>query len=164
MAEPVHEQISAAIRTRLLTIVEDGGTTYWYTPDAVVRCLEWLPSYDVSMKHMIFIKPEPDEVRELATGKQLEGEAPFSVLIVRNDERASKWPWDEEKSEDPISATVINRCVADVRAALFSEVTLGGLAWNLAVGPITADYSYQIGGAWLSAVLQFTVRYSYTAA
>lgn len=163
MAEPVHEQISAAIRTRLLTIVADGGATYWYTPDAVVRCLEWLSSYDVSKEHMLFIKPEPDSVSEATTGT-FQGLAPFSVLIVKKDERASRHPFDEEKSEEPIAATVISRAVADVRAALLSEVTLGGLAWNVADGEITADYSYQIGGAWLSAVLAFSVKYDYPKA
>jgi len=162
VAEPVHEQISAAIRTRLLTIVADGGATYWYTPDAVVRCLEWLSSYDVSKNHMLFIKPEPDSVSEATTGT-IQGTAPFSVLIVRADERASRHPFDEEQSADPIAATVIARAVADVRAALLSEVTLGGIAWNVADGTIDADYSYQVGGAWLSALVTFTVRYDYAA-
>lgn len=159
MVEPTHERISAAIRTRLLTIVAD-GTSYWYTPDAVVRCLEWLSSYDVSKDHMLFIKPEPDTVSEGTTGT-IQGLAPFSVLIVRADERASRHPFDEEQSSDPIAATVIARSVADVRKALLSEVTLGGIAWNVADGEITADYSYQIGGAWLSALVTFTVRYDY---
>lgn len=163
MAEPVHEQIAAAIRTRLLTIVGDGGTTYWYTPDAVVRCLEWLSSYDVSKEHMLFIRPEPDNVSEGTTGT-VNGSAPFSVLIVRKDERASRHPFDEEQSDDPIAATVISRAVADVRAALLSDPTLGGVAWNVADGTIDADYSYQIGGAWLSAVVSFTVRYDYSVA
>jgi hypothetical protein len=163
VAEPVHEQISAALRTRLLAIVEDGGATYWYTPDAVVRCLEWLSSYDVSKEHMLFIKPEPDTVSEATTGT-FQGSAPFSVLIVRKDERASRHPFDEERSEEPIAATVISRAVADVRAALLSEVTLGGLAWNVADGAIEADYSFQIGGAWLAALLTFTVKYDYPKA
>lgn len=169
MVEPVHEQISAAIRTRLLTIVADGGTTYWYTPDAVVRCLEWLSSYDVSKGHMLFIKPEPlDKVSEgttaSATQYNAKGLAPFSVLIVKKDERASRHPFDEEQSSDPIAATVISRAVEDVRVALLSEVTLGGLVWNVADDGIDADHSYQVGGAWLSALVTFTVRYDYTRA
>lgn len=166
MAEPLHEQISAAIRTRLLTIEADGGATYWYTPDAVVRCLEWLSSYDVSKDHMLFVRPDSDSLSEgttsSATQYNAKGSAPFSVLIVRKDERSSRHPFDEEKSSDPIAATVISRAVEDVRVALLSEVTLGGLAWNVADGSIEADYSFQVGGAWLSAVVTFTVAYDYT--
>jgi hypothetical protein len=128
----------------------------------VVRCLEFLSTYDVSKEHMLFVRPDPDSVSEATTGT-IQGTAPFSVLIVRADERASRHPFDEEQSSDPIAATVIARAVADVRAALLSEVTLGGIAWNVADGEITADYSYQIGGAWLSALVTFTVRYDYAA-
>lgn len=161
MAESAHEQISEALKARLLTIIEDGGTTYWYTPDAVVRCLEFMGSYvDVSKEHMLFLKPENDQVSEGATGR-VNGLAPFSLLIVRKDERASRHPLDSVS--DPIAATVIGRCVADVRAALLSEVTLGGLAWNIADGAIEADYSFQVGGAWVSALVTFTVKYDYAA-
>jgi len=162
MAEPVHEQISAAIRTRLLTIVADGGTTYWYTPDAVVRCLEFLSSYDVSKEHMLFIRADPFDVSEGTTGT-IHGTAPFSVLIVRADERASRHPFDEEASDEPIAAKVITRAINDVCKALLSDVTLGGLAWNVADGTIACDPSYQVGGAWLSALVTFTVRYDYAA-
>lgn len=162
MAESIHEQISAALQTRLRTIAEDQGTTYWYTPDKVFRVLEFSGAdLDDSFEHLLFIRPDEDTIREGATSR-VEGDARFTVLIAKKDQRASKSPLDEEKDEGPIAATVIGRCIADVRAALLSEVTLGALAWNVMQGSSEAEFSDPVDG-WLVAKVSFTVRYDYAA-
>ena len=162
MAESIHEQISAALQTRLRTIAEDQGTTYWYTPDKVFRVLEFSGAdLDDSYEHLLFLRPDSDTIREGATSR-VEGDAPFTVLIAKRDERTSKRPEAEEQDESPIAATVIGRCVADVRAALLSEVTLGALAWNVMQGASEADFSYAVDG-WLCATVTFTVRYDYAS-
>jgi hypothetical protein len=37
VAEPILDQIESAIQARLAAIVGDGGLTYWFTPDKVLR-------------------------------------------------------------------------------------------------------------------------------
>lgn len=162
MAESLHEQISAALQARLKTIESDGGDTYWYTPDAVYRVLEFTGAdLDDSRDLTLFLRPDEDTITEGATTR-VEGIAPFTVLIAHRDLRASKSPGVEESDEAPTGATIIGRCVADVRAALISEVTLGGLAWNVINGASTADYSYAVEG-WLCATVTFSVKYDYAA-
>lgn len=163
MAESVHEQISAALQELLQSIESDGGDSYWYTPDAVHRVLEFTGAdLDDSQDILLFLRPDNDLIREGSTS-QVEGEADFTVLIAKKDERASKAPSSEESNEEPIAATVIGRCVADVRAALLSDVTLGGIAWNVINGSSSADYSYAVEG-WLCATVTFTVAYDYSVA
>lgn len=161
MAESLHEQISAALQTRLRSIVADGGQTYAYTPDKVFRVLEFQPDYlDDSFDLLLFLRPDEDSITEGTTFRRVIGQAPFTVLI------AKKWqmqaPLAEEAGAEPLSVTVIGDCVADVRTALLSEVTLGGLVWNVMNGASSADYSEQVAG-WLCALVRFTVAYEYTA-
>ena len=162
MAESLHEQISEALQTRLKAIAADNGTTYWYTPDAVYRVLEFSGAdLDDSLDLILFLRPDNDIVREGATTR-VEGEATFTVLIAARDMRASKSPTTDDEGTDPPGPTIIGRCVADVRAALLSEVTLGSLAWNVARGEIEADYSFAVE-KWLCATVTFTVAYDYAA-
>ena len=162
MAETLHEQISAALQTRLEEITCDGGETTWYSPDMVYRVLEFSAAdLDDSQTHLLFLRPDNDIVREGATSR-VEGEATFTILIAKKDARSSKSPIAEAVDDEPIAATVIGRCVGDVRAALLSEVTLGGLAWNVADGEISADYSFPVE-QWLCATVSFTVLYDYAA-
>jgi len=161
VAESQHEQISAAIKTRLDTITSDSGTTYWYTPDRVVRCLDFAGNWlDSSYTLLHFLKPEPYTVAESSTGRRVKGEAAFSLLIARKDERATLNPFDDE-SESAIGATVIARCINDAVRVLLLEPTLGGGAWNVAKGEINVDPSYRVEGPWLCALLTFTVEFDY---
>ncbi len=163
MAEPLHEQISAALQARLRTIAADNGTSYWYTPDRVFRVLEFQGSdLDDSFEHLLFLRPDDDQISEGTTGT-IEGEANFTVLIAKKDTRGAKAAQSEESDGSPIAATVISRCVADIRRVLLSEVTLGGLAWNVMGGECTADYSWPVEG-WLCATVTFGVQYDYPKA
>lgn len=167
MAESLHEQISAALKVRLESIEEDGGETYWYTPDRVYRTLEFMAAdLDDSLDYLLFLRPDNDLIREGQTSR-VEGEAPFTVWIAKKDARAGKSPLTEEQDEQPIAATVIGRCVADVRAALLSDVTLTSdnvaVAWNVMKGSSDADYSQPVDG-WLCATVTFTVAYDYSTA
>jgi hypothetical protein len=166
VAESLHEQISAALKTRLESIEEDGGTTYWYTPDKVYRTLEFMAAdLDDSLDYLLFLRPDNDNIRE-STNFHIRGEAPFTVWIAKKDDRAGKSPLTEEQDEQPIAATVIGRCVADVRAVLLTDVTLTtdnvALAWNVMSGTSEADYSQPVEG-WLCATVTFTVAYDYAA-
>jgi len=160
--ESIHEQISAALQTRLRTIAEDQGTTYWYTPDKVLRVIEFSGAdLDDSYEHLLFLRADPYKISEGATSR-VDGEAPFTVLIAKRDARTSQKPQDEENDEQPIGPTVVSRIVEDVHVALLSEVTLGALAWNVMHGSFDVDPSYFVDG-WLCATVTFTVRYDYAA-
>jgi len=162
--EPLHEQISQALVARLGEISEDGGYSFWYTPDRVDRVLDWEnANIDDSLTHTLFLKPLNDTVTEGTTGDatwaNVKGEASFEVLIVKKDDRADRNPQTEDADMAAIGPTVISRCVADVRTVLLREPTLDGLVWNVANGDTTADYSFNLGGPWLAAVVGFTVVY-----
>ena len=163
MAEPIREQIGAAIQARLRTIAADNGTTYWYTPDRVFRVLEVDGSdLDDSFEYLLFLRADPDQVREGTTGT-IEGSAPYTVWVAKKDARSSKAAQTEEADGSPIAVTVIERCVADVRRVLLSEVTLGGLAWNVIDGESSAEFSRPVEG-WLCATVTFGVQYDYPKA
>jgi hypothetical protein len=169
MAEPVHEQISRAIVARLREINEDGGHTFWYTPDAVKRCLDFeTVSLDDSYEHLLFVKPTQDAMSHGASGSStianFDAEAGFEVLIVRRDPHPDRLPDDEDDDDAgnteaaTLGPTVIARCVHDVRTVLLRESTLDGLVWNVLRGETLADYSYNVAG-WLAAVISFSVEY-----
>ncbi len=170
MAEPQHERIAAALAERFRGIAEDGGVHYHYSVDAVARVVEFqaLP-LDESRDLVYFLRADEGNEQEGTSGTsttyRASGEATFSVLIAKNDGRTADNPFDLAKEEAAIPPTVIARCISDLRHSLFSEVTLHdsteALAWNVMKGPSPADYSYQIGHPWLSAVVTFTVAYEY---
>jgi hypothetical protein len=172
VAEPQHEQISAALAERFRGIASDGGANYWYDVDKVVRVTEFSAvALDDSVSEGLLLFLRADEGTEeegtttTATEYNATGLATFSVLIAKRDGRTADNPMDWVKEESAIPPTVISRCVSDLRHALFSEVTLVvdnvALAWNVMKGPSVADYSFQIGHPWLAAVVNFTVAYDY---
>lgn len=157
MAESTHEQIAQALKTRLETITTDSPK--------VLRCRDW-PSAAVAERELtIYLKANPYTSTEGTSGDAnggfAEERASFSILIVKLYERSSNNAEDEEQRSEDLAPTVISRCIRDVVKALLSEVTLGGLAWNVADGQIEIDPDFRISGACLSAELTFSVKYHY---
>lgn len=157
MAESTHEQVAAAIKARLQTIVTDSPK--------VLRCRHWPASFAVERDLTIYLKAEPYTCAEGTTGDANGGfaneAAPFSILAVKKYERSTTDPEAEDESSEDIGATVISRTIRDVIKALLSNVTLNGLVWNVADGQIEVDPTFDISGAFLAAEIRFSAKYDY---
>ena len=156
MAESIHEQIAAALRTSLAGIVSDAGATYWYTPGAVIR-VSFFPadfalseSYDV----VYVLSPAAEDFTEEATG-QVRAQASFALQLARKHRVGTENPYIEST---PSRWTVVNRLVRDAVRRLLTDVTLGGLAVNVATDSISIDREQYLEG-WAMAQLSFTVEY-----
>ena len=166
MAESIHNQIIAALVTRLEALEEDGGSTCWYTPNrvVVVNSYERLLA-DPTIKHIYALRPAEETHEEHHTGSSAAGGglraiAEFYLLMMRRDEREAMNPFEEAT---PTRATIVDRIVRDVLRALFLDVTLGGLAINIVQGSLVIDRDLDIEGKWAVAEARFGIDYEYLA-
>ena len=165
MAESKHNQIAAALKARFEGIVGDSGTTYWYTPAKVAR----VQSYDrlladptVGMVYALRAGEErhrEESTGAAATGGILAAEAEFFVLLLRPTAAADDNPFGADASTKALEQ---DRMVRDFLRALFLDVTLGGLASNIADGSLIVDRDVEVEG-WAVAEARFTVLYTYPA-
>lgn len=165
MAESKHGQIAEALKSRLGAIAADGGATYWYTPDRVVR----VQAYDRMLADptvgMVYaIRAGQEQHAEESTGDATSGgvvaaEAEFFVLMVRPTQATDDNPFGADESTKAIEQ---DRMVRDFLRALLLDVTLGGLAHNVVLGSLIVDRDVAVEG-WAVAEARFVVRYSYPA-
>ena len=120
-AEPIREQILAAVHTRLSGLTANG--TYWYTPGEVARdCKNFdeprgFPFYGVIEGQEAPDGEDNDDVHEVLT-----------VIVVG-------WIKNQENRR-----IVLNRAIGDVKKAIFTDETWGDLAiWTEAPTVITDE-------------------------
>jgi hypothetical protein len=160
VAESIHEQIAAALRTSLAAITADGGTTYWYKPDVVARVTFFDEmQLDRGYQHVVLVRPGDEMHSEYQTG-QCQANAEMFVLVARQFDGATENPYRES---EPTRWQIANRCVRDVLRALWSDVTLGGLAQNIVADSLVVDRARYVAG-WCLAELRFEVTYVYSKA
>lgn len=168
MAEPVAEQIASALKTALLAIVEDGGTTYWYTPDAVLISAVDPAIVDgaTGVDCFYVLEPRTDSTEEMTSGT-IVGRIAFSLLGFKRIGSATSDPW---KDSSHLELLYRERMARDVRRMLYTNVQLSGVTWtaaslvvqNVADGSVEADYTITIdaeGCAWSSVLMTFNVLY-----
>lgn len=165
MAESIHYQISQALVAALDAIAGDGGSTYWYTPSRVVRVSVWDRLIaDASHEHILGLRAGEETHTEESTGTTATGggmlaTAEFYLLMLRREEADTGDPFDKPTTPREL---VVDRMVRDcVRALLGGDVTLGGLAINIADGSLIVDRDIAVEGAWAVAEARFAVQYSY---
>jgi hypothetical protein len=165
VAESIHEQIAAAIQTSLAAIVSDGGTTYWYTPGAVVRTL-WFSDEEGDLNLLqeeiggaIYAIRPGDETHEEGTTGQMRAEADIFILVAM--------PFTDPETPFanavPSRWTVVNRMVRDVLRKLLVDVRLlsaGGAVENIFASPVIVDRDRFVEG-WAIAEIQMQVSYHY---
>jgi hypothetical protein len=83
VAEPVHEQIMAAVRNLLAGVVGNGGDPYWYTPDAVIRS----PSFHGGCLHpthgVVYVIVPDRTLRRKEATRTLLGQIEFDVVALK---------------------------------------------------------------------------------
>lgn len=160
MAESIAEQVAAALKTALAGIVGDGGTTYWYTPDKVVR-VSFFPdqfALDPAQGDVIYIlSPGSEELSEAATGRLCRSEHEFVLQVARQHRVATENPYIEGT---PTRWTVVNRLVRDAFKKLTQDVQVGGIAVNVNTDGMSVDREQYTDG-WAMAQIRFTVTFDF---
>lgn len=107
--DPIDEQILAAVKTRLSLITN--GSTYFYTPGEVLR--DW-KNFDEVKGFPFYGVIEGELKREEATFSNVEVTLPATIVgwVKHDTDRRS----------------VLNKAVADVIRAIYTDETWGGLA------------------------------------
>ena len=163
--ESKHNQIAQALIDRFAAIVTDGGTTYWYTPARVVRVQAYdrlLADPTVGLVYAIRAGDErhrEESTGDATTGGRMEATAEFFVLLLRPTEAADADPFGADAGTKAIEQ---DRMVRDFLRALFLDVTLGGLASNIAAGSLVVDRDTDVEG-WAVAEARFSAVYTYPA-
>ena len=137
MAEPRSEQILEALKAQLQAILSDGGTTYWYTPTAVVRGDFDDDVLDASLgteatPAVVYLLSLDDELDEDETFQATRCEMHVDLLVARRFTPANENPHLVEvaAATDPAMRrqTVQNRLAADAKRALRGNFKLTSLA------------------------------------
>ena len=166
---PRHTRIADAIVARLLTMT--AGSTYWYTPGAVVRSRRPKDSdaFPMNIQHVLILIPDAEKHTPDTTTEILK-EATYFIQASKNLKAS--------KSEDIFSSTHvppetvaakmaedIERCLVgnsitdDVRQAWLTDVTEG--AYPIAEQLFIEDVDYSIyAEGWAIVVLAIRVTYS----
>jgi hypothetical protein len=156
VSESIHEQIAAALATRLTALEADGGVTCWYTPDRVDRVTFFEDRFlDTAVEHQILLWPGAETHMEHSTG-QCRAVCPLTILVAHQIGAASEMP---DEIAPPTRWTIASRSARDVLRALWADVTLGGLADNVAEEGMVVEYARFVQG-W--ACVEITVPISYT--
>lgn len=163
MAESIAEQIAEALKTALEGIVADGGTTYWYRPDKVLR-VSFFPdqfTFDPAYGEVQYVlSPDPEEIVEEGTSHQCKAELGFVLQVAKQHRVPTENPYLEQP---PIRWTVANRLIRDAVKRLDADVQLAGLAVNVNTVGISIDRD-QYAEGWAMAQLRFTVSYDFNGA
>ena len=160
MADSTHQQVWDALKSLLAGIVSDGGTTYWYTPEAVVEFPAFSEQCLNTEKTVVYVLA-PDEESEDVDG--------FTYQRTRVTEQirltvAQKFAPDTENPFDPPSPNrleVMDRMLRDAEKKLNSDWTLAGLALRVAVVRRDRSAARTYFQGWAVAHLTLRAEYEY---
>lgn len=165
MAESQGEIILQTLQSWLAShIVADGGATYWYTPDHVLRVdgwqkweMDWLhPEYQA----VLFLRPGIKKEEERTTGKILVTMEVWVLYGVRFNP-ASQDPL-YLASNPPQGWTIAERMERDLRMAIRTDITFGlSSIINTQITDINHSLPFVTGWALVEARLQIMFDFLY---
>lgn len=159
MSESIVEQILAKFETDLDAIVGDNGTTYWYTPDKVVRVPKWAREWLKPEYNTIYLIRDTVDTR-LLPGDEFGSESEdiyAYVMVAQQDKRSQQDPFKASTK----AGTIRERMIQDVANKMTSTPTLGGLA-EFGINYVGALREIEVeGGGWIAAELAFELRYTH---
>lgn len=165
MPEPNAERIAQALVDLLAGIVGDDGASYWYTPGAVrlvdaigAACLDETFADASSGKATIYAL-EPDGITtEGETTHEIDAAASYLLLVAHQI----------DQSDHPMKApagdsrhTVQSRLDSDVRKAIHSDPTLGGLCHYVEVLETERSPRELYVEGWAAVMFRLALHYSY---
>lgn len=157
MAESIVEQILAGFKTDLEAITEDGGTTYWYTPDIVTRCDVFSRNLLVAQYDTIYLIRDTGDDRPASAQFGYEGRE-LDVWIQLHTQDKHRGETDPHRAST-LTGTVRNRMIQDVTKKIESDYRRGDLAVDASTEDTLRDLHSPDG--WISAMMLFRVNYDY---
>jgi hypothetical protein len=169
VSEAIHEQLVAAAQTLLQGIVGDGGVTYWYTPDRVLRA----PAFhagclDESLTTIYTMVPVRVDARPITSSLGMDARLTVDLALATRFKPDTESPF---KQSAPIRWTVQTRLEKDAKKRLASNYTLLGVdgAHRFTTVPVV-DYAADLTGqqlgtyleGWAVVYLRVVFRYIYT--
>jgi hypothetical protein len=160
MAESVVEQIVDNIKTELEAVSGDNGTTYWYTPEKVVRVDYYLDQYFKSATGygpvVYFLRDTGDDRRTRQPEAFGDTARELDVFIMAT--------YQDNEERDPFKTstnrgTVRNRMLQDVEKVLEANYHRSGLAFNTELIDVRRDFREPQG--WILGELYFVVTYTH---
>lgn len=175
MAEAVYTQIIAGVRSRLQAIVGDGGTSYWWTPHAVVvspaltqLCLRSSlgTGFETDPATIYVLSPGPEEKAGATLGRNGSQRAVMSLdLSLCRFFPANEDPHDPP---NPDRVTVQSRLLRDAEKALLKDIADGvqplfGVAGCVGIEVSAADRTAEATWEqnWALAFLRAEISYFY---
>ena len=149
MAEGLVEQFQAKVAAELASIVGDGGSTYWYTPDSVRRA-EFNDAVKWQTTAEVFHEVRQGQVGlEARTSRQLHTvRVETFITAARRDKRHNR--------DDSVVTTIKNRLASDVKRKLAEWPTWSGLSLQL-LEPTDEEHEVEVEG-WAAVHLRFTAE------
>ena len=161
MAEARHEQIIVALKAALAGIVADGGTTYWYTPDRVLRAPAFSQMCLDSSLDTIYVLSPVDVADERADSCSAKALVRVDLTAVRRFNPSTENPYTQEA---PIRWTIQTRLERDIKKLIRTDETLGGLSQEVRV-PLTSyapEETYFEG--WACIFMRLEIKWHYPKA
>lgn len=162
MAESLHTQVVAGLKTSLAGIVANGGVSYHYTPAAVASVLWWdeEEQFDETLGGPIYLI-RPGEERVLEADPQVtKFLAEIFILLAQ--------PFTTpDTAHEPAAiprAVVQDRMIRDVLRKLLADpqlVSVGGAVENVIADELVVDRDRWVEG-WAVAELRTVVQYRST--
>jgi hypothetical protein len=163
VAESVHEQVLAALQAHLAGIVGDGGATYWYTPDRVLRPAAFHGAcLDPSLTTIYSLSPVRVEDKPVNISIGMEAVLTVDLAVAtRFTPDAGENPLQQT---EPFRWTIQSRLERDAKKRLRSNYNLLGVsgAHRFTAVPVTdyaPDLTYLEG--WALVFLRVQLRYTY---
>lgn len=161
MAEPIKEQIAAALEAAIEAIAGDGGGTYWYSYNLVTRVVEWEDDdFDTRPEHdtVCFIKQGITYEDEKTSGSVLKT-TEFFCLVGKRWTNLQDKPEVLKAQGDTYETTIQNRLTADIEKCCRENIRLADLTWNLQA---TEDSPLEKAG-WVLGVVRILAKYDQAA-
>lgn len=159
MAESKHEQVILALKAALEGIVADGGVSYWYSPDRVLR---W-PVCDAKCQDAsldtIYVLSQSDVDDEQADSCSARALVRVDLTVIHKYEGIEN-PFLQA---DPIRETVQSRLERDVKKKVRADTTLGGLALDVRI-PVTTYGPETYWQGWAGVIMRLEIKYHYPKA
>lgn len=175
MAEAVYTQILAGVQARLLTIIGDGGTTYWTTPHAVVvspaltmKCLQsgLGGAVETDPATIYVLSPGPEEKAGGTIGRN----GTQRGVMTLDFSLCQFFPANEDPHNPPVPdrVTVQSRMMRDVEKALLKDqadgvTVLFGVTGCVGIEVSAADRTAEATWEeyWALAFLRAEISYFY---
>lgn len=149
------------MQAALASIVGDGGASYHYTPDAVLRAVGFSKlCLDGSLDTIYVLSPQDVAVerRDICSDRAL---MRVYLTAIHKYDKGVENPFEQKKNAEELRWTVQTRLDRDIRKRLRVDEQLGGVSLEVSI-PLTTyapEETFLEGWACVFAVLEIKYQY-----